>query len=74
MQENKIPFAQTVEKAPALLTKQQIAAELQCSTRHIERLQRARRIPVVRLSARCVRYRRESVLAALARLEVEAVR
>jgi hypothetical protein len=55
--------------APLLLTKAQLARELQCSQRHIERLQSAGRIPVIRLSAKCVRYRRENVLAALLRLE-----
>lgn len=60
-------------KPPALLTKEEIAKELQCSPRHIERLQRAKKIPVIRLSAKCVRYRRDGVLAALARLETAAV-
>lgn len=67
------PAAQPVAK-PALLTKVQLAGELQCSPRHVERLQRERKIPVIRLSARCVRYSRERVLLALARgCEQEAI-
>ena len=59
---------------PALLTKAQLAGELQCSPRHVERLQRERKIPVIRLSTRCVRYSRERVLSALARgCEQEAI-
>jgi hypothetical protein len=58
---------------PALLTKAQLAGELQCSPRHVERLQKERKIPVVRLSSRCVRYSRERVLSALARCEQEAI-
>jgi hypothetical protein len=56
---------------PSLLKKPEIARELRCSQRHVERLQRERRIPVIRLSERCVRYRLEAVLAALANPEVE---
>jgi hypothetical protein len=58
---------------PALLTKAQLAQELQCSPRYIERLQLARKIPVVRLSPRCVRYSRDRVMSALARCEQEAI-
>lgn len=65
--------AEPIEKYPALLTKAQLAQELQCSQRYIEKLQRARRIPVLRLTRGCVRYRRDAVFAALARLEVEAI-
>ncbi len=61
------------EKPTALLKKEAIARELQCSPRHIERLQRAKKIPVIRISAKCVRYRLAGVLAALSKLETEAV-
>ena len=56
-----------------LLTKEELAAELRCSPRQIERLQLARRIPFVKLSGRMVRYRRDAVLNALAKMETEAV-
>lgn len=55
-----------------LLTRDQLAAELKCSPRHIQRLARARVIPVIVISRHCVRYRRDAVLAALIRREVEA--
>jgi hypothetical protein len=53
---------------PLLLTRPQLAAHLQCSTRHVDNLPRRGLLPVVRLG-RCVRYRRDSVLRAIARLE-----
>lgn len=56
-----------------LLTKNELAAVLNCSERHVERLVQLRRIPIVRLSSRCVRFRLNAVLNALAKLEVEAV-
>ncbi len=56
-----------------LLTKEELAAELRCSPRQIERLQQARKIPFVKISGRMIRYRRETVLNALARIETEAV-
>jgi hypothetical protein len=59
----------TVTEPPALLTKKQLAKLLQCSPRHIERLQRERKIPVVRLTPGFVRYSRERVLNALTKFE-----
>lgn len=53
---------------PLLLTRPQLAAHLQCSSRHVDNLPRRGLLPVVRLG-RCVRYRRDSVLRAIARLE-----
>jgi excisionase family DNA binding protein len=55
-----------------LLTKEELAVELRCSERQIERLQLARKIPFVKLSGRMIRYRRESVLRALVKMETEA--
>jgi hypothetical protein len=61
-------------REPDLLTKVQLARDvLQCSPRHVERLQRNRTIPVVRLSSRCVRYSRQRVLAAISKREQEAI-
>ena len=54
-----------------LLTKQELATELRCSLRQIERLQLARRIPFLKISGRMIRYRRSAVLIALTRLETE---
>lgn len=56
-----------------LLTKKELAGFLKCSERQIERLQLARKIPFVRLAGRMIRYRRESVLRALVKMETEAV-
>ena len=56
-----------------LLTKEELAVELRCSERQIERLQLARKIPFVKLSGRMIRYRRESVLRALVKMETEAL-
>lgn len=55
-----------------LMTGKELAAELKCSPRHIQRLAKARVIPKVTISARCVRYRRDAVLAALICREQEA--
>jgi hypothetical protein len=43
------------------------------SVRSIENYTKNKRIPVVRLSPRCVRYHIPSVVAALRRFEVQAV-
>lgn len=56
-----------------LLTRDELAAELKCSPRHIMRLTARRVIPRVVISARCVRYRRDAVLVALTRREQEAM-
>ncbi len=66
-------FSDGVRPSNGLLTKEELAAELRCSPRQIERLQLARRIPFVKLSGRMVRYRRDAVLNALAKMETEAV-
>jgi excisionase family DNA binding protein len=54
-----------------LLTKGELAAELRCSVRQIERLQHARKIPFLKISGRMIRYRRDAVFAALAKIETE---
>ena len=55
-----------------LLTREELAAELKCSPRHIQRLTRARVIPMIVISRHCLRYRREAVLRALVSREQEA--
>ena len=57
----------------ALLTKAQLALKLQLSVRGVECLSASRKIPVLRISRRCVRYDWEKVRAALQKFEVEAV-
>jgi len=73
IQEPTLPPTFAEKQPTALLTKEEIARELQCSPRHVERLQRARKIPVIRISARCVRYKLSGVLAALSKLETEVL-
>jgi excisionase family DNA binding protein len=63
----------SASEAAGLLTKEELAGVLKCSERQIERLQVARKIPFVKLSGRMIRYRRESVLRALVKMETEAI-
>jgi excisionase family DNA binding protein len=58
----------------ALLTKKQIAAELQVSTRTIEKLVKSRTIPVIAWSARVLRFDRARVRQALQRYEREEIK
>jgi excisionase family DNA binding protein len=53
---------------PLVLTKQQLAAIFGCTTRHLDNLTRRGLLPAIHLG-RLVRYRRETVLRALANLE-----
>lgn len=55
-----------------LLTKKQIAQELAMPLTHIQTLTRQRKIPVYRLSAKCIRFDLEKVKQALAQFEVAA--
>lgn len=56
-----------------LLTKKQLAPHLSLKVRGVECLVAARRIPVIRISSRCVRFSLPKVLAALNRLEIKEV-
>ena len=56
---------------PFVMTKPRVDALLQCSTRHIDNLARRGLLPVIHLG-RSVRYRRESVIKAVERLESRA--
>jgi hypothetical protein len=56
-----------------LVKKIDVARATCLSLRSVDKLIRGRRIPVVRLSNRCVRFHLPSVLAALRRHEVKAV-
>jgi excisionase family DNA binding protein len=61
-----------LEDWPPLMTKKQLAAMLRVSERHIERLVKQRQLPIVRLSRRAVRFRRDAVWAAIGRMEQDA--
>ena len=56
------------EGLPLVSTKQQLATELMCSTKHLDNLTARGLLRAVRLG-RCVRYRRDEVLRALAAME-----
>lgn len=60
-------------EASRLLTKKELAVELRCSERQIERLQLARKLPYLKFGGKMIRYRRESVLRALVKMETEAL-
>ena len=61
-------------EAPGLVTKGAVARAVSVSCRTVETWVKARRIPVVRLGKRCVRFDLPAVLVALRRSTVEAVR
>jgi hypothetical protein len=56
---------------PALLKRRQLALALGASTRSVDNWQKERKIPFIRISARCVRFHLPSVLAALRKFEVK---
>jgi hypothetical protein len=57
----------------ALLKRPQLARAISVSSRTIDNWQKQKRIPYIKLSARCVRYHLPSVLAALRRFEIREV-
>lgn len=61
-----------VHEMPMIMTRLQLAAALQCSTKHVDNLVNRRLLPVVRLG-RIVRFRRDSVMRALAHLETDVL-
>lgn len=70
----KVPAAESDQTA-TLLTKKQLAIELQVSTRTIENMMRQRIIPFIRATKRSVRFHLPRVLAALEKRETrEATR
>ncbi|MEP6717446.1 MAG: hypothetical protein ABJC09_17890, partial [Terriglobia bacterium] len=61
------------DKAPTafgLVKKTAVAQAAQVSVRTIDNFVRGKRIPFVRLSARCIRFHLPSVLAALRKYEI----
>jgi len=53
-----------------LLKREELARALNISPRSVDNFQKAKRIPVIRITPRCVRFHLPSVLAALRRFEV----
>ena len=63
-----------VANGAKLLTKEELRAELNLrSTRGVEQLIKCRKIPVIRIGHRTVRFSLPQVLAALEKLTVRAV-
>ena len=56
-----------------LITKRDIAEQCQVSIRTIDGWINERKIPVIHLSKRCVRFREDAVLAAIQKFERKAV-
>ena len=54
----------------ALLKRRQLARALNASPRSIDNWQKQKKIPFIKISARCVRFHLPSVLAALRKFEI----
>jgi hypothetical protein len=61
----------SVDDDLALLKRPQLARAINVSARTVDNWQKQKRIPFLKLSARCVRYHLPSVLAALRKFEVK---
>jgi len=59
---------------PGLLKRRQLARALNASPRSVDNWQKERKIPFIKISARCVRFHLPSVLAALRKFEVRAAK
>jgi hypothetical protein len=64
-----VPLAATDDLA--LLKRPQLARAINVSPRTVDNWQKQKRIPFLKLSARCVRYHLPSVLRALGRFEIK---
>jgi hypothetical protein len=53
-----------------LLKREELARALNISPRSVDNFQKAKRIPVIRITPRCVQFHLPSVFAALRRFEV----
>ena len=60
----------SVADDPALLKRAQLARAINVSARTVDNWQKQKKIPYLKLSARCVRYHLPSVLAALRKFEI----
>jgi hypothetical protein len=60
----------TAEASESLVTKKVVARANSVSTRTVDYWKQRRLIPIVKISARCVRFHLPSVVRALRRLEV----
>lgn len=70
---SSVPAPWTAVEVPGLVTKKTVADAAAVSVRCIELWMQRKKIPFVRLSARCVRFHLPSVIGALRRFETKAV-
>ena len=72
---NKVHHSNPMSQADdlALLKRLQLAKAVNVSARTIDNWQKQKRIPYLKLSARCVRYHLPSVLAALRKFEIREI-
>jgi hypothetical protein len=66
-----LPATGSTANDPALLKRRQLARALNASPRSVDNWQKEKKIPFIRISARCVRFHLPSVLAALQKFEVK---
>jgi predicted site-specific integrase-resolvase len=64
-------MAETVEAADALIDTEGVAKLAVVSPRTIQNWVAQKKIPVIRISSRCVRYNKQAVTAALAKFTVK---
>jgi hypothetical protein len=66
-----MPATGSAADDPALLTRKQLAKRISMSPRSVDTLQAEKKIPVIKISPRCVRFSLSAVLRALSRFEVK---
>jgi hypothetical protein len=71
---NSMSATESAANDPALLKRQQLARAINVSSRTVSNWQSSGKIPFIKPSERCVRFHLPSVLAALWKFEVKALR
>jgi hypothetical protein len=70
---DSVPATGSAANDPVLVKRRQLARALNASPRSVDNWQKQKKIPFIRISARCVRFHLPSVLAALRKFEVREV-
>jgi hypothetical protein len=68
-----VPASEPAADGPPLVNKKAVAKAASVSCRCVDNWMREKRIPFLKLSARCVRFEINRVLAALRRFELKEV-
>jgi hypothetical protein len=68
---DSVPATETAGDVSGLITKPLVARAIKVSTRSVDNWIFERKIPIVRISKRCVRFHLPSVIAALRKFEVK---